>query len=187
LIQLYLPLIGHQITSPPPRGRLSICLNKKNTLADLMKHTLYVLSTKEDDWDLWMFYEKAAHADFAGEVVLGLSTKYANKFFLEPWEGTISDITPYAFVYATIPEGCDGYLVLLTQNAARLYLPIRKPDAPDAEVWHRLETYPFPEVFSMAKDKLRKFKMAQIHGKEGVFTERYDRESCMNRLDEYQE
>ncbi|OHW96927.1 hypothetical protein CSPAE12_04517 [Colletotrichum incanum] len=105
-----------------------------------MKHTLYVLSTKEDDWDLWMFYEKAAHADFAGEVVLGLSTK-----------------TPQMR-----RSGID-------------WRPIRF-----------LRSSLWPKT-SSESSRCPDTHQAQIHGKEGVFTERYDRESCMNRLDEYQE
>ncbi|OHW95290.1 hypothetical protein CSPAE12_06036 [Colletotrichum incanum] len=179
LTQLFLP---PEVVQYPPEGGWehitpefvdSFCLGKNDTVADLMKHIPYVRRTKEDDWEPWMVYESATAVDFTGDLVLSLPTKYANEFLFEPEEGNISDIPPH------------------------VKHRMKKPGA------GLRETYTFHEFFTMAKEKFRKFEMtalnrkhvhytspdtpqAQIYREEGVFTERYNRERCMNRLDEYQ-
>ncbi|CCF33896.1 hypothetical protein CH063_01049 [Colletotrichum higginsianum] len=157
LTQLYLP---PEVIQYPHKGGC------------LMKHIPYIRRTKEDDWNPWMVYESATAVDITGDLVLSLPTKYADEFLFEPEEGNISDIPPH--------------------------------QAPDEEAWRRCEIYTFYEFFSMAKEKFRKFEMtalnrehvhctspdtpqAQIYREEGVFTEQYNRERCMDRLDEYQE
>ncbi|KAK0372026.1 hypothetical protein CLIM01_10615 [Colletotrichum limetticola] len=123
-------------------------------------------------------------------------------------------LPPHVFVYATIPSGRDGHYILIDTERGTIVLadpqtgpkPTRlsDPQAPDEEAWRRFQTYTFHEFFAMAKEKFKKFEMtamnrkqiyyttrdtphAQIYREEGVFTKRYDRERCMNRLDEYQE
>ncbi|KAF6812413.1 hypothetical protein CSOJ01_05118 [Colletotrichum sojae] len=220
LTQLYLP---PEVIQYPPEGGWehitpefvdSFCLGKNDTVADLMKHIPYIRRTKEDDWDPWMVYEGATAVDFTGDVVLSLPTKYANEFLFEPQEGTISDIPPHVFVYATIASGRDGHYIFIDTERGTIVLadpqvgpdPTRlsDPEAPDEEAWRRFQTYTFPEFFSMAKEKFRKFEIAaldrkhvhytdpdappvRIYREEGVFTERYDRERCMRRLDELAE
>ncbi|KAK1730143.1 uncharacterized protein BDZ83DRAFT_783873 [Colletotrichum acutatum] len=180
LTQLFLP---PEVVQQPPEGGWehitpgfvkSFCLGKNDTVADLMKHIPYVSRTKEDHWEPWMVYEGATAVDFTGDVVLSLPTKYADEWLFEPDEGNISTA------------------------------PLPPHQAPDEEAWRRFQTYTFHEFFAMAKEKFKKFEMtamnrkhvhhttrdtpqAQIYREEGVFTERYDRERCMNRLDEYQE
>ncbi|WQF86839.1 hypothetical protein CDEST_11853 [Colletotrichum destructivum] len=151
----------------------------------------------------------ATAVDFTGDLVLSLPTKYANKFLFKPEEGNILDIPPHVFVYATIPSGRDGHYICIDTMRGTIVLadpqtgpsPTRlsDPQAPDEEAWRRFETYTFDEFFSMAKKKFRKFEMkhvhytspdtpqAQIHREEDVFTEQYNRERCMDRLDGYQE
>ncbi|KAK1961367.1 hypothetical protein LY78DRAFT_750275 [Colletotrichum sublineola] len=166
LTQIYLP---PEVIQYPPEG-------------DLMRHIPYIRRTKEDDWDPWEIYGKATAVDFTSDIVLELPTKYANESLFEPEEGYVSDIPPHVFVYATIP--CE---------------------APDEEAWRRFETYTIRDFFAMAKEKFREFEMiavdrkhvicgqdpdtpeAQIYREEGLFTERYDRERCMDRLDERRE
>ncbi|TIC89666.1 hypothetical protein CH35J_012759 [Colletotrichum higginsianum] len=179
-----------------------------------MKHIPYIRRTKEDDWNPWMVYESATAVDITGDLVLSLPTKYADEFLFEPEEGNISDIPPHVFVYATTPSGRGGHYIFIDTKHGTIVLadpqtgpsPTRlsDPQAPDEEAWRRCEIYTFYEFFSMAKEKFRKFEMtalnrehvhctspdtpqAQIYREEGVFTEQYNRERCMDRLDEYQE
>ncbi|KAK1452732.1 hypothetical protein CCUS01_10773 [Colletotrichum cuscutae] len=194
----------------------SFCLGKNDTVADLMRHIPYVSRTKEDHWDPWMVYEGATAVDFTGDVVLSLPAKYADEWLFEPYEGNISTapLPPHVFVYATTPSGRDGHYILIDTERGTIVLadpqtgpePTRlsDPQAPDEEAWRRFQTYTVHDFFAMAKEKFKKFEMtamnrkqiyyttpdtphAQMYREEGVFTERYDRERCMNRLDEYQE
>lgn len=128
LTQLYLP---PEVVQYPPEGGWehitpefikSFCLGKNDTVADLMKHIPYIRRTKEDDWDPWMVYEGATAVDFTGDVVLSLPTKYANEFLFEPQEGTISDIPPHVFVYATIPGGRDGHFIFIDTERGTIVL-----------------------------------------------------------------
>ncbi|KAK1574651.1 uncharacterized protein LY79DRAFT_565373 [Colletotrichum navitas] len=220
LTQIYLP---PEVIQHPPEGGWehitpdfvkSFCLGKNNTVADLMKHIPYIRRTKEDDWDPWQIYGNATPVDFTSEIVLNLPSKYANESLFEPYEGSISDIPPHVFFYATIPSGHNGRYIFIDTERGTIVVadpqtgpkPTRlsNPEAPDEEAWRRLQTYTFREFFSIAKEMFRKFEMiavdrkhvhctspdvpeAQIYREEGVFTERYDRERCMDRLDEYQE
>ncbi|GKT41135.1 uncharacterized protein ColSpa_01316 [Colletotrichum spaethianum] len=192
LTQLYLPPEVGGWKHITPEFVDSFCLGKNDTVADLMKHIPYVRRTKEDDWEPWMVYESATAVDFTGDLVLSLPTKYANEFLFEPEGGHISDIPPHVFVYATIPSGRDGHYIFIDTKRGTIVLadpqtgpnPTRlsDPEAPDEEAWRRLETYTFHEFFAMVKEKFRKFEVRE----ENVFTERYNRERCMDRLDEYQ-
>ncbi|KAK1521498.1 hypothetical protein CPAR01_15021 [Colletotrichum paranaense] len=212
LTRLFLP---PEVVQHPPEGGWehitpdfvkSFCLGKNDTVA----------ADEEDHWDPWMVYEGATAVDFTGDVVLSLPTKYADEWLFKPYEGNISTapLPPHVFVYATIPSGRDGHYILIDTERGTIVLadpqtgpkPTRlsDPQAPDEEAWRRFQTYTFREFFAMAKEKFKKFEMtalnrrqiyyttrdtphAQIYREEGVFTERYDRERCMNRLDEYQE
>ncbi|KAL4409017.1 hypothetical protein CABS03_08856 [Colletotrichum abscissum] len=189
----------------------SLCLGKNDTVAGLMRHIPYVSRTKEDHWDPWMVYEGATAVDFTGDVVLSLPTKYADEWLFGPYEANISTapLPPHVFVYATIPSGRDGHHILIDTERGTIVLAdpqtgpkptgLSDPQAPDGEAWRRFQTYTVHEFFAMAKEKFKKFEMktnilyhpvtphAQIYREEGVFTERYDRERCMNRLDEYQQ
>ncbi|KAK1500812.1 hypothetical protein CTAM01_06264 [Colletotrichum tamarilloi] len=193
----------------------SFCLGKNDTVADLMRHIPYVSRTKEDHWDPWMVYEGATAVDFTGDVVLSLPTKYADEWLFEPYEGSISTapLPPHVFVYATIPSGRDGHYILIDTERGTIVLadPQTGPKPTGLSDPHRtkkpgadFKPTQFTSFFAMAKEKFKKFEMtamnrkqiyyttrdtphAQIYREEGVFTKRYDRERCMNRLDEYQE
>ncbi|KZL74805.1 hypothetical protein CT0861_02222 [Colletotrichum tofieldiae] len=177
LTHLYLP--PEVVRYPPPGGWEHITpdfvdsffLGKNDTVADLMRHIPYVRRDKKDDWEPFNIYEKSAQVDFAGEIVPSLPNKYAHQELFE------------------IPE--EAYPHELPSHFA-----------PDEEEWRRFATYTFQEFFAMAKDKFRSFRMtavdrkpvhftspnnplAQIYREEGVFTERYDRERCMSRIEAY--
>ncbi|OHE94364.1 hypothetical protein CORC01_10292 [Colletotrichum orchidophilum] len=209
LTQLYLP--PEVIQHPPEDGWEhstpefvdSFCLGKNDTVADLMRHIPYIRRTKEDDWEPWQIYGNATAVDFTSDVVLDLPTKYAKESLFEPEEGSISHIPPHVFVYATIPSGHNGRYIFIDTERGTIVLADPQT-APDEEAWRRFQTYNFGEFFSMAKEMFRKFEMiavdrkhvhctspdtpqAQIYQEEGVFTERYNRERCMDRLDEYRE
>ncbi|EXF82669.1 hypothetical protein CFIO01_09399 [Colletotrichum fioriniae PJ7] len=157
------------------------CLVKNDTVADLMKHIPYVSRTKEDHWDQpWMVYEGRHRCRFP------LVTRAISR--PRPFR-------PHVFVYATIPSGREGHCIFIDTERGTIILvdpqtgpkptKLSDPKAPDEEAWRRFQTYTFREFFAMAKEKFKKFEM--IYREEGVFTERYDRERCMNRLDEYEE
>ncbi|TDZ16658.1 DNA repair protein RAD5A [Colletotrichum orbiculare MAFF 240422] len=126
-------------------------------------------------------------------------------------------LPPHVFVYSTIPDGRYGHYILFDTERGTVVLldptcdtkPTRLSDrnAPEEEEWRRSATYTACEFFAMAKDMFRRFQMvasdrknvdivpadktdspeARIYQEEGVFTDRYNRERCMERLDEYRE
>ncbi|KAK1518843.1 uncharacterized protein CCOS01_11663 [Colletotrichum costaricense] len=205
LTRLFLP---PEVVQHPPEGGWehitpefvkSFCLGKNDTVADLVRHIPYVSRTKEDHWDPWMVNEGATAVDFTGDVVLGLPTKYADEWLFEPYEANISTapLPPHVFVYATIPSGRDGHYILIDTERGTIVLadpqtgpkPTRlsDPQAPDGEAWRRFQTYTTAMNRKQIYYTTRDTPHAQIYREEGVFTKRYDRERCMNRLDEYQE
>ncbi|KDN67055.1 hypothetical protein CSUB01_12637 [Colletotrichum sublineola] len=188
LTQIYLP---PEVIQHPPEGGWehitpdfvkSFCLGKNDTVADLMKYIPYIRRTKEDDWDPWQIYGNATPVEFTSEIVLDLPSKYANESLFKPYEGSISDIPSHVFVYATIPSGHNGRYIFIDTERGTIVVadpqtdpkPTRLSDPIAVDRKHVHCTSPdVPE--------------AQIYREEGVFTERYDRERCMDRLDEYQE
>ncbi|KAK2030561.1 hypothetical protein LX32DRAFT_651522 [Colletotrichum zoysiae] len=179
LTQIYLP---PEVIQHPPEGGWehippdfvkSFCLGKNDTVADLMKHIPYIRRRKEDDWDPWQIYGNATPVDFTTSMQMSL--------------------------FLSLMRAC-GTIVVADPQTGPKPTRLSDPEAPDGEAWRRFQTYTFREFFSMAKEMFRKFEMrkhvhctspdvpeAQIYREEGVFTERYDRERCMDRLDEYQE
>ncbi|KDN69423.1 hypothetical protein CSUB01_05340 [Colletotrichum sublineola] len=189
LTQIYLP---PEVIQYPPEGGWehitpefvkSFCLGKNDTVTDLMRHIPYIRRTKEDDWDPWEIYGKATAVDFTSDIVLELPTKYANESLFEPEEGYVSDIPPHVFVYATIPCGFHGRYIFIDTKRGTIIVadpqngpkptPLSDPIAVDRKHVICGQDPDTPE--------------AQIYREEGLFTERYDRERCMDRLDERRE
>ncbi|WQF87040.1 hypothetical protein CDEST_12054 [Colletotrichum destructivum] len=156
-----------------------------------------------------MAYKSTAAVDLTSNVVLSLPAKYVDEFLFEPEEGNILEILLHVFVYATAASRrCRHYISINTErgtivladaqtgsNPTRVSEPASLKilpsccsslsDAPDKSAWRMFQIYTFHKVVSMAKDKFWKFEV--LYRDEGVFTERHDRERCVNRLDEYQE
>ncbi|KAF6798125.1 hypothetical protein CSOJ01_12810 [Colletotrichum sojae] len=191
----------------------SFFLGKNDTVADLMRHIPYVRRDKEDYSDAFEIYEKSSQVDFVGEVVQALPNKYADEELFEiPDYIYPHQLPPHVFVFAVVPGGRDGHFILVDTERGTIvlmdlqvgYKPSRLSDrsAPDEEEWRRYAAYTFPEFFAMAKEKFRSFRftavsrkhvhktspdndLVQIYREEGVFTERYNRERCMSRVEAY--
>ncbi|UQC89213.1 uncharacterized protein CLUP02_14741 [Colletotrichum lupini] len=194
----------------------SLCLGKNDTVADLMRHIPYVSRTKEDHWDPWMVYEGATAVGFTGDVVLSLptSTPTSGSSSLTKAISRPHPFRPMCLFTRPYRPAATVILSSSTRSAARSFLRIPRlvRSRPGYRILkHRTEKpgadfkpTQFTSFFAMAKENIKKFEMtamnrrqiydttrdtphAQIHREEGVFTKRYDRERCMNRLDEYQE
>ncbi|TDZ35866.1 hypothetical protein CTRI78_v011427 [Colletotrichum trifolii] len=160
--ELYSPEGGREHITPEIVR--SFCLGKNDTVVDLTKHIPYITREEVGFGNSCMVYERACPVDLTGHLVLSLPTKCALESLFEPEEGWLGNIPPRVCVYATYPSGrCDGHFIFINTERGvavrRMDVEFRGPDSPEA----------------------------QIHREEGVFTERYDREKCMNRLDEYNE
>ncbi|KZL71250.1 hypothetical protein CT0861_06563 [Colletotrichum tofieldiae] len=160
-------------------------LNKNDTAVGRIKHIPFIQRDEKDDKEPWMIYEKTASPDFAGDVILGMPSKYAIEGLLELFDGW--------------QEACDGIPEHVGEKPAELL----QRDAPDEESWRRYETYTKPGFFSMVKQQWRSGRLIackrrevafsttpdyfvqEVCREEGIFTEDYDRESCIARLFAY--
>ncbi|KAF6813829.1 hypothetical protein CSOJ01_04394 [Colletotrichum sojae] len=190
-------------------------LGKDAAVADLMRHMPYIQRDEADENDPWMIYEKTAAVDYAGEVILGRRNKRGVEHLVEPeMEEMFCGMPPaHVYVLATHAGGRDGHFVFVDTRRAVVVVAdwqvgprsteLSLSDNSDEFYWYKYATYTFGDFFSMLKDHFRGFKVVattrrkvqfgrsapdhvvKIYQEEGIFTERYDRERCMDRLDNY--
>ncbi|GKT85535.1 hypothetical protein Ct61P_03385 [Colletotrichum tofieldiae] len=152
-------------------------LNKNDTAVGRIKHIPFIQRDEKDDKEPWMIYEKTASPDFAGDVILGMPSKYAIEGLLElfdGWQEACDGIPEHVHVlgtqasragrdgHTTFVDTARGTVVLADWQVGEKPAELLQRDAPDEESWRRYETYTKPGFFSMVKQQWRSGRLTTL-------------------------
>ncbi|KAF3806044.1 hypothetical protein GCG54_00004369 [Colletotrichum gloeosporioides] len=188
----------------------TFALGKNDTVIDLMRHIPYIRRDEVDDFEPWQIFERTTAVDCAGDRALNFPGESRREFLFEGW--TIK-VPAHVYVLANHPTGRDGHHIFIDTARGTVILAdvqvgpkptkLSQVDSPPGdEEWQEHATYTVTGFFSKLKKMWRNFELhaierrsielgppdkgiMRIYRQEGLFTEGYDRERCMDRVERY--
>ncbi|KAK1843719.1 hypothetical protein CCHR01_13676 [Colletotrichum chrysophilum] len=186
----------------------TFALGKNDTVLDLMRHIPYIRRDEIDDFEPWHIFERTTAVDCAGDKALNFPGESQRKFLFEGW--TIQ-VPAHVYVLASHPTGRDGHHIFIdTERGTVILADVQvgpKPTnsrrlTPLQSHQPQNSTDAISKYLSLTVDHLTHLQqhandrrsvefgppgkgIMKIYRQEGLFTERYDRERCMDKAERY--